>query len=547
MTRYGPDAALIVVDVQNDFADPAGGLSRHGRRAVIEAVNREIEAARERGAVVVATQDWHPEHTPHFARDGGVWPVHCVADTWGAELHPALALPGDAPRVRKGANGEDGYSGFTMRDPVSGETIPTELERLLRAAGVGSVVVVGLATDYCVKATALDAVRLGFRTTVLTDAIAAVDLQPGDGERALEEIEGGRRHTLDRPPEPDRVEIHLVDATYELFRAHFAPRPPVLGRDGIVLSGVSGLVEQLLYLLREEGATHVGCATDRVIESFRNDLFAGYKSSAGMPPELLAQFPIAEAAVEALGIALWPMVEFEADDAIAAAAVRFAETTPAWSGSWSARRTRTWPSSSGTRGSCCGTAAERSSTTTPGSGRNGAWPRPRSPTTSRSSAIRRMAIPGCRAGAPSPPRPCCSATGISRTCRRTPRPGRSPGSAGRGPSRWPHPFASIGRCDALPRPGAARTADDGVQIRQHDPDELRWDGAPRAGLGGASARSGASNAWSADRTAGGTTDAGPTSANEGQQRLVVLRPARPGSRSSAGCGRGRTTARRPSR
>jgi len=121
------------------------------------------------------------------------------------------------------------------------------------------------------------------------------------------------------------VDLHLVDATYELFRAHFAPRPPVLGRGGIPLSGVSGLVEQLLYLLREEGATHVGCATDRVIESFRNDLFPGYKSSAGMPPELLAQFPIAEAAVEALGIVLWPMVEFEADDAIAAATVRFAE------------------------------------------------------------------------------------------------------------------------------------------------------------------------------------------------------------------------------
>jgi 5'-3' exonuclease len=120
------------------------------------------------------------------------------------------------------------------------------------------------------------------------------------------------------------VDVHLVDATYELFRAHFAPRPPVLGRGGIPLSGVSGLVEQLLYLLREEGATHVGCATDRVIESFRNDLFPGYKSSAGMPPELLAQFPIAEAAVEALGIVLWPMVEFEADDAIAAAVVRFA-------------------------------------------------------------------------------------------------------------------------------------------------------------------------------------------------------------------------------
>jgi 5'-3' exonuclease len=120
------------------------------------------------------------------------------------------------------------------------------------------------------------------------------------------------------------VQVHLVDATYELFRAHYAPRPPVIGREGVNLSGVSGVVDQLLYMLREEGVTHVGCATDRVIESFRNDLFAGYKSSAGMPPELLGQFPIAEAAIEALGVVLWPMVEFEADDAIAAACRRFA-------------------------------------------------------------------------------------------------------------------------------------------------------------------------------------------------------------------------------
>jgi len=120
------------------------------------------------------------------------------------------------------------------------------------------------------------------------------------------------------------MQIHLVDATYELFRAHYAPRPPVLGRDGLVLSGVSGLCDQILYLLREEGATHVGCATDHVIESFRNDLFPGYKSSAGMEPGLLAQFPIAEEALEALGVVLWPEVEFEADDAIGAAAARFA-------------------------------------------------------------------------------------------------------------------------------------------------------------------------------------------------------------------------------
>ena len=120
------------------------------------------------------------------------------------------------------------------------------------------------------------------------------------------------------------MQIHLVDATYELFRAFYAPRPPVRGRDGVNLSGVSGLCDQLLYLLRDEGATHVGCATDRVIESFRNDLYPTYKSSFGMDPELLSQFPIAEAAIEALGVVLWPMVEFEADDAIGAAAVRFA-------------------------------------------------------------------------------------------------------------------------------------------------------------------------------------------------------------------------------
>lgn len=120
------------------------------------------------------------------------------------------------------------------------------------------------------------------------------------------------------------MQVHLVDATYELFRAHFSPRPPVLGQDGMVLSGVSGIVEQLLYLLREQGGTHVGCAHDRTIRSFRNRLYAGYKTEAGMDPLLLAQFPVAEQAIEALGLVLWPMVEYEADDAIAAAAERFA-------------------------------------------------------------------------------------------------------------------------------------------------------------------------------------------------------------------------------
>jgi nicotinamidase/pyrazinamidase len=186
MQRYGPGTALVVVDVQNDFADPAGGLSVAGGAAIVPTVNGEIAMAGSSGAFVVFTQDWHPESTPHFAKDGGIWPVHCVADTWGAQLHPGLTAPDDAPLVRKGVNGEDGYSGFTMRDPITGATIPTELESILRDRGIERVVVVGLATDYCVMATALDATRLGFETGLLTDAIAAVDLEPGDGERAIE-------------------------------------------------------------------------------------------------------------------------------------------------------------------------------------------------------------------------------------------------------------------------------------------------------------------------------------------------------------------------
>lgn len=186
MQRYDPQTALIVVDVQNDFADPAGGLAVAGGAEIVPAVNRAIASASAAGALVAYTQDWHPTSTPHFAKDGGIWPVHCVADTWGAELHPALVVNG--PRVRKGVNGEDGYSGFTMRDPSSGQTTPTELEGILRAGGVERVVVCGLATDYCVKATAIDAANLGFETRLLLDAVRAVDLSPGDGDLAIDEM-----------------------------------------------------------------------------------------------------------------------------------------------------------------------------------------------------------------------------------------------------------------------------------------------------------------------------------------------------------------------
>ena len=192
MPDYDPSTALVVIDVQNDFADPAGSLAVARAARILPRVNAEIAEASIAGAVVAYTQDWHPETTPHFAKDGGIWPVHCVADTWGAELHPDLVVSG--PVVRKGSNGEDGYSGFTMRDPQTGEERPTELEALLREGGVERVVVCGLATDYCVNATALDAQRLGFETTVLTSAIAAVNLKPGDERRALEAMaEAGAR------------------------------------------------------------------------------------------------------------------------------------------------------------------------------------------------------------------------------------------------------------------------------------------------------------------------------------------------------------------
>jgi nicotinamidase/pyrazinamidase len=152
MQRYDSRTFLVVVDLQNDFADPGGGLAVHGGANLVPIINGEIAMARSAGASVVFTQDWHPETTPHFAKDGGTWPVHCVADTWGAELHPEVDAEAarDAPRVRKGANGEDGYSGFTMRDPRTGETTPTELETLIRTAGASRVVVCGLATVYCV-------------------------------------------------------------------------------------------------------------------------------------------------------------------------------------------------------------------------------------------------------------------------------------------------------------------------------------------------------------------------------------------------------------
>jgi nicotinamidase/pyrazinamidase len=183
---YDTRTALVVVDVQNDFADPAGSLPVPGADKVVAAVNEEVAAASAAGSYIVYTRDWHPPRTPHFVTDGGPWPVHCVRDTWGAEFHPDLVVAGDS--VHKGTGGEDGYSGFTMSDPVSGERASTGLDERLAEHGIERVVVTGLALDYCVKATALDAVALGYECVVPRAATAPVEVTPGDGAAAEAEL-----------------------------------------------------------------------------------------------------------------------------------------------------------------------------------------------------------------------------------------------------------------------------------------------------------------------------------------------------------------------
>jgi nicotinamidase/pyrazinamidase len=126
--------------------------------------------------------------TPHFRKDGGTWPVHCVKESWGAAFHQDLLVEG--PIVRKGSEGGNGYSGFSVLDPVSGETSTTTLAPILLERATERLVIVGLTTDYCVVESALDAIRLGFEVTVLTRAIRAVDRRPGDGQRALERMQG---------------------------------------------------------------------------------------------------------------------------------------------------------------------------------------------------------------------------------------------------------------------------------------------------------------------------------------------------------------------
>lgn len=176
-----PDTALLLIDLQRDFC-PGGALAVPGGDLVIPVANRLLLAAPP-AQPLYATRDWHPADSDHF-QPSGEWPRHCVANSDGARFHPKLALPPYAQIVSKGAEpSSDGYSAFegTLSDG-------TALEQDLRARGVSHLMVGGLATDYCVRHSVLDALARGWAVTVVTDAIAPVDLRAGDGDRALQEM-----------------------------------------------------------------------------------------------------------------------------------------------------------------------------------------------------------------------------------------------------------------------------------------------------------------------------------------------------------------------
>jgi nicotinamidase/pyrazinamidase len=175
--------ALVIVDVQNDFC-PGGSLDVSEGDQVVPVLNRYARHFRGAGAPIFASRDWHPEKTKHFKSGGGLWPPHCVQGTRGAEFHKDLALPTETVIISKGMDpGEDAYSCFQAQDSNGMDFAVALGER-----GVQRIFVGGLATDYCVKATVLDALREGFEVVVLEDAIRAVNVNPGDGDRALAEI-----------------------------------------------------------------------------------------------------------------------------------------------------------------------------------------------------------------------------------------------------------------------------------------------------------------------------------------------------------------------
>ena len=176
-------AALLVVDLQNDFC-PGGSLAVPGGDAVVPVVNRYLDILGQRGVPVFASRDWHPAVTGHFRAYGGPWPPHCIQGTDGARFHRDLRLPAEAVVVSKGMDpARDDYSAFNAVTAAG-----RSFDDCLRELGVTRLLVCGLATDYCVRQSSLDALAAGYGVTVLLDAVKGVDLTPGDSERALQEI-----------------------------------------------------------------------------------------------------------------------------------------------------------------------------------------------------------------------------------------------------------------------------------------------------------------------------------------------------------------------
>ena len=201
--------ALIVVDVQNDFC-PGGSLAVPAGDEVVAPLNKLIYEFLYMGEPVFKTRDWHPEKTKHFAAYGGTWPIHCVQNTKGAEFHPSLIDSKHIRIISKGLGDEDSYSGFDR----------TDLALQLRRLGVEEVWIGGLATDHCVKNTVLDALNDGFKVKALKDAMRAIELEPGDGERALEEMRNAGAEIVDSGAlQPDPVtEAYKRDVDRSLIR-----------------------------------------------------------------------------------------------------------------------------------------------------------------------------------------------------------------------------------------------------------------------------------------------------------------------------------------
>ena len=179
-------AALLVIDLQRDFC-PGGALAVKDGDEVIPGINRIIDIFDRLDLPIFFTRDWHPSNHVSFKSRGGVWPPHCVQGSAGAEFHPALRIPLNAAVISKGDSPKkEAYSGFQG----------TDLEIQLKRSGVEEIFLCGLATDYCVKESALDALRAGFRVSVIQDCIRAVNVKPGDGEKALSDMKkAGARMT----------------------------------------------------------------------------------------------------------------------------------------------------------------------------------------------------------------------------------------------------------------------------------------------------------------------------------------------------------------